>query len=175
MSRESIELSATIPASLDEVYNAWMTTEGHGAFTGQPATVEAKPGGRHSAWNGYIHGWVLEAVPGQRAVFAWRTSDFKSNDIDSVVEVAFEAVPNGTLVRLAHRELPEGDGERYTKGWQEYYFVPLAGYFEAIAMKKAEAAKKAAKKPAAAKPAAKKGAAKKPVAKKPAAKKKPSK
>lgn len=154
MPLETIEMSAVIAAAPDDVYAAWMTAKGHAAFTGAPASISARAGTRHTAWDGYIHGWVLKAGPGRRATLAWRTSDFAPGDMDSLVELSIERAKEGTRVKLTHCEIPEGQGERYTKGWEEFYFAPLAKYFAARTAKK------------------KKTAAKKTVAKKTAAKKK---
>ena len=156
MPLETIELSAVIAAAPDDVYAAWMTTKGHAAFTGAPASISARAGTRHTAWDGYIHGWVLKAGPGRRATFAWRTTDFAPSDMDSIVELSMERAKEGTRVKLTHWEVPEGQGERYTKGWEEFYFKPLAEYFTARAPKRKKTPAK--KTPATKTPAKKKTA-----------------
>ena len=141
MSTETIELSAVIAAEPDDVYAAWMTAKKHAAFTGAAAAVAARAGTRHTAWDGYIHGWVLKAGPGRRATFAWRTTDFTPADLDSVVELSMVRAKGGTLVKITHHEIPAGQGARYLQGWEEYYFAPLTKYFAP----KKKAAKKTAK------------------------------
>lgn len=150
MPLETIEMSAVIAAAPDDVYAAWMTAKGHAAFTGAPASISARAGTRHTAWDGYIHGWVLKVGPGRRATLSWRTSDFAPGDMDSLVELSMQRAKEGTRVKLTHREIPEGQGERYTKGWEEFYFTPLAKYFAARTAAKKTAVKKTAakKKPA---------------------------
>ncbi len=162
MKLETIELSAVIPGSPADVFKAWMTSKGHAAFTGAPATVERRAGTRHTAWDGYIHGWVLAVGAGRNATFAWRTTDFAPTDIDSVVDLSMARTKGGTRVKITHTEIPEGQGARYAKGWEEFYFTPLTKHFaERAETKKTVLAKKkpAAKKKVAAKkkPAAKKG------------------
>jgi uncharacterized protein YndB with AHSA1/START domain len=144
MPLESLELSTLIAASPDDVYAAWMSAKGHAAFTGAAATVTPRVGNRHTAWDGYIHGWVLKVGPGRRAVFSWRTTDFAPADYDSVVELSVERAKEGARVKLYHWEIPEGQGERYAKGWQDFYFEPLAKHFAAKKKKKKPAAKKKA-------------------------------
>lgn len=138
MPLEQIELSALIPAAPDEVFEAWMSAKKHAAFTGAAARVEARAGSRHLAWEGYIHGWVLKVGPGRRATFAWRTTDFASHDIDSVVELTVRRAKGGSVVSLRHSDIPAGQGDRYTRGWDEFYFEPLRAHFE----KKKKAVKK---------------------------------
>ena len=53
------EVSGTIPASPHDIYEAWMSGEGHSAMTGADAEVDPSVGGAHSAWDGYITGRTL--------------------------------------------------------------------------------------------------------------------
>ena len=54
------EVSDEIPASPDEIYAAWMSSEGHAAMTGGEAHIGPKVGDEFDAWDGYIHGKTLE-------------------------------------------------------------------------------------------------------------------
>lgn len=141
MALESLELSREIAASPDDVYAAWMDGKKHAAFTGAAATMKARVGNRHTAWDGYIHGWVLKVGPGRRAVLSWRTTEFAPTDMDSVVELSVERAKTGARVKISHWEIPEGQGARYAKGWEDFYFEPLTRYF-AGRPKKAPAKKK---------------------------------
>lgn len=140
MALEQIEVSAVIPATPDEVFAAWMDAKKHAAFTGAAARVVARAGNRHTAWDGYIHGWVLKVGPGRRATFAWRTTEFAPDDLDSIVELAVLRAKEGALVKVNHWEIPAGQGERYARGWEDYYFEPLKKYF---AKKRSPRAKRA--------------------------------
>jgi uncharacterized protein YndB with AHSA1/START domain len=131
MTLDKIELSAVIAASPEDVFAAWMSAKEHAAFTGAPAAIAARAGTRHTAWDGYIHGWVLKVGPGRRATFSWRTSDFAATDLDSVVELSVGRAKEGARVKLSHWDIPAGQGERYSKGWEDFYFEPLSRYFAA--------------------------------------------
>lgn len=146
MSTETIELCTDIAAPPQAVFDAWMSARKHAAFTGAPTVIQPRAGTRISAWDGYIHGWVLKVGPGRRARFAWRTSDFAPTDPDSIVDLWMRPVKGGTCVEIAHREIPADQGARYMKGWEDFYFAPLTKYFAA------------AKKPTVKKPAARKKA-----------------
>jgi uncharacterized protein YndB with AHSA1/START domain len=67
-------ISTLLPATPDEVYQAWLSSDGHSQMTGSPATVSAQVGGEFSAWDGYIHGKNLELRRGTRIVQSWRTT-----------------------------------------------------------------------------------------------------
>ncbi|MFO0624341.1 MAG: SRPBCC domain-containing protein [Polyangiales bacterium] len=149
MPLESIEVSATVPASPDEVWALWMSTKGHSAFTGAAAVIAPQAGHRHTAWDGYIHGWVLKVGPGRRATFAWRTSEFAPSDVDSLVFLTVARAPGGARVRLEHIEIPEGQGARYRQGWDEFYVQPLLRHLAATRRPTAKKKPVVAKKPAA--------------------------
>jgi uncharacterized protein YndB with AHSA1/START domain len=175
MALEFIRLSSPLPASSSRVYDAWLDGAEHSLMTGGQATVEAKIGGRHTAWDGYIEGEILELEPGRRIVQTWRSSEFPAGHPHSLLEIRFRDTPAGCEVLLAHSDIPEGQGERYEAGWHEHYFIPMTRYFRGSSLPpspppaddaKVAPAKKAVKaKPAAAKKkvAAKKVAAKKKV------------
>jgi uncharacterized protein YndB with AHSA1/START domain len=69
-------LTATIPASPEDVYQAWLDSVGHSEMTGGEATMSDEVGAEVSAWDGYISGRNLELIPGERIVQAWRTAEF---------------------------------------------------------------------------------------------------
>ncbi len=123
------EVSDVIPASLDQVYAAWLDSEEHSAMTGSPARVSAKVGGKFEAWNGYIRGKNLELEPSSRILQLWRTSEFKDSDEDSLLEVLFESAEYGTKIRILHTQLPE-HGMQYQQGWRDAYLTPMKAYFD---------------------------------------------
>jgi uncharacterized protein YndB with AHSA1/START domain len=130
MGTETIRLSEVVAAKPAEVYAAWLSAREHTAFTGGgKATVEPRVGGRHTAHDGYIHGWTLVLEPGRRIVQSWRTTEFPPESPDSVLEVKLAAVRGGTRVSLVHRAIPAGQGERYQGGWREYYLDTMKAYF----------------------------------------------
>jgi len=68
--KNGFTLSEVFNAKPSEIYNAWLSSEGHSAFTGNPAKVNGKIGGEFSAWDRYIFGSTLELTPNQRIVQA---------------------------------------------------------------------------------------------------------
>jgi uncharacterized protein YndB with AHSA1/START domain len=125
---ESLELRASFAASPERVLAAWLDSAEHSAFTGSDATVDARVGGKHTAWTGEI----LEIQPGRRVVMSWRTTEFAPAQPDSIVVVEADREGGGTALRLLHTELPPGGAEKYGKGWREFYFAPMTSYFRSI-------------------------------------------
>jgi uncharacterized protein YndB with AHSA1/START domain len=161
MATDAIRVSSVIQASPDRIYKAWMSSEGHSKMTGSTATVEPRIGGKHSAWNGYIQGEILELEPNKRIVMEWRSSEFPAGSLPSRLEVDLEREGKATRVTIVHTEIPAGQGAQYEAGWNDFYFKPMTAHFVAT-VKPSE-------------PAPKKGATKKTLAKKAPAKKAPAK
>ena len=123
------EVSDVVPASLEQVYAAWLDSDEHSAMTGSPARVSANVGGKFDAWDGYIRGKNLELEPSSRILQLWRTSEFEDSDEDSMLEVLFESTEYGTSVRIRHTQLTK-HGMQYQQGWKDSYFTPMKAYFE---------------------------------------------
>ena len=67
----SYTLSAVIPASPAEIYQAWLDSIIHSEMTGGEANMSEEVGADVSAWDGYITGSNLELVAGERR---WRAA-----------------------------------------------------------------------------------------------------
>ncbi len=129
MKKDTITVSAVIPAEPAAVYKAWMSSKGHTAMTGSAATVTPRAGCRFSAWDGYISGKTLSLKPPSRITQSWRTTEFDEDDEDSKLEVVLEKAKTGTKVTLKHTHIPAGQGPGYRKGWIDFYFTPMKEYF----------------------------------------------
>ena len=157
-------LSTTVPASAQEIYEAWLDSLAHSEMTGSEAVMSDEVGAEVAAWDGYITGRNLELVPGERIVQSWRTTEFDDEHEDSIVTVTLEEVEDGTLLTLIHSQVPEGQTSYQEGGWEEHYFEPMKAYFaerkQAGAPRKAKAAapKKKAKAKVATKSKAKRAA-----------------
>lgn len=165
-------ISAVIPASPRQIYDAWLDSVGHAQMTAtNSAKGSTEVGGAIEAWNGYISGRNLTLEPGERIVQAWRTTEFSDADSDSQIDLTFERASGGTKVTLTHSNVPDGH-TGYQSGWVTHYFEPMTHYFSAAAtpaempMRKAKpAAKPKPARKAAAKAKPKTKAAAKPKAK----------
>jgi len=129
---DSLKVSAVFPASAKKLYEAWLNSKEHSAFTGAKAVIEPKAGGSFSAWDSYIQGKTLELEPYQRIVQSWRTSEFLEKSKDSKIEITFEEAKDKikTKITIIHTNIPKGQGKVYKQGWFDYYFTPMKEYFE---------------------------------------------
>ncbi len=142
---DSLKLDVVLPAKPAALYDAWLDSAKHEAFTeGGPAEIDARVGGKHMAWDRYITGVQKVLERGKKIVQTWRTTEFSADAPDSVLTVLFEAKGSGTLLTIIHENLPEGSAAAYLQGWDDFYFQPMLKYFAQKPKKKA-AKKKAVK------------------------------
>jgi len=124
-------LTTTLPASPQEIYDAWLDSLGHSEMTGGEASMSDQTGADVSAWDGYITGRNVELVPGERIVQSWRTTKFTDEHEDSLITVTLETVEEGTLLTLWHTNVPDAQTSYEHGGWQQHYFDPMTEYFSA--------------------------------------------
>jgi activator of HSP90 ATPase len=124
-------VSDVIPASPQEIYDAWLSSDGHEKITGgKPAQMSAQEGAAFTVWNGYISGRNLKLEPPRRIVQSWRTTKFSAADSDSQIEVLLEPAPGGTRITVRHSNVPDGHTSYRDGGWQRSYFDPMKEYFK---------------------------------------------
>jgi activator of HSP90 ATPase len=129
MKKDSIKVTAVIPAEPKTIFDAWMSSQGHTEMTGSPAKIGAKAGSAFTAWEGYISGKTLELNSPGRIVQSWRTTDFAPDDPDSRLEVLLEKARGGTKMSLVHTNIPAGQGRNYRTGWLDFYVKPMKSWF----------------------------------------------
>ena len=112
----------------DEVYRAYMLGPRHAEFTGGPAEIDGRVGGRMTAWDGYIMGEFIEIEEGRRIVQSWRTTEWPDGYADSKLELTFTPTETGTRVTMVHSNVPAEQARRYDDGWKEHYWEPLKKY-----------------------------------------------
>jgi len=119
-------VSDVIPASPQEIYDAWLSSDGHEKITGgKPAQMSAQEGAAFTVWNGYIRGRNLKLEPSRRIVQSWRTTKFSAADPDSQIEVLLEPAAGGTRITMRHSNVPDGHTSYRDGGWQRSYFDPM--------------------------------------------------
>ncbi len=126
---KTIKQKVVIPASPQEVYDAYVDPKKHSKFTGTKATGKAVVGGKFTAWDGYIFGKYLELDDGKRAVQEWTSTDFPEGAGPSRLELCFSKVSEGTELVMVHSNVPEEIADDAAEGWVEWYWDPLKKYF----------------------------------------------
>jgi activator of HSP90 ATPase len=124
-----IEQSVSFSATPAKLYEFFMDSAKHTAATGMPAKVSRRVGGKWSAFGGMILGTNLVLIPNRRIVQAWRTSEWKKADPDSILILNFEKAAGGhATIHLVHVGVPSYDHQGVNQGWMKYYWEPWKEY-----------------------------------------------
>jgi uncharacterized protein YndB with AHSA1/START domain len=129
--KNGFKISVRLSAPPEQVYRAWLSGREHSAMTGGKASVKARIGGRHTAWNGHIRGKNLKLKRNRRIVQTWRTREFPKNAPDSRIEVRIARASKGSKLTLIHTRLTPKQVRQYSSGWRTHYFKPMRKYFSA--------------------------------------------
>ncbi len=129
---DSFSIARVLPATPEQVYEAWLDGDQHGEMTGAGATASASVSGAFTAWDGYIEGSNVELVEYRRIVQRWRTLEFPAEAPDSLLEITLEPSNGGALITIDHSEIPDGQGDSYKTGWVDNYFDPMDEHFRLI-------------------------------------------
>lgn len=133
-SKKTIEVSVerTIPASLDDVFDAWLNPK----VPGNPWNAADK-----LILNPHVDGffyWTIQGTPHYgrftevkrpvRIQHTWMSPN--TSGLESTVTLTFKKKGEDTLMTLVHAGLPDSDGGRsHDKGWN-YFLDKLVGHYE---------------------------------------------
>ena len=121
----------TIPATPEQVYEAFIDPVKHSDFTNTNTTGSQEVGGEVSASDGYITARNIELKKGKKIVQEWTTSEWPEGYPPSILELDLKKVTEGTELTMTHSKVPDEQADDYAEGWMEYYWNPMVEYFKA--------------------------------------------
>lgn len=127
----AVTLAVDLPAKPERLYDMYLDSKRHAAFTGAPVKIAARTGARFEAFGGAISGTILQMVPKRLIVQSWRSTNFGKRDVDSTLILRFLPHDKGGRIELTHVNVAERDFGGVSEGWHKYYFVPWRKYLEA--------------------------------------------
>jgi activator of HSP90 ATPase len=134
----SIKNEFELPATPHRVFEVLTDSALFSEATGQAATVTNREGEPFSLFGGIFTGRLVESVPNERLVFAWRAKEWELG-LYSFVRFVLKARGKATRLTLDHSGYPDGESPLYptwhehlSTGWSQYYFGPIAKYLGAI-------------------------------------------
>jgi activator of HSP90 ATPase len=125
--RTSLHEEVIYKASPQRIYDALLDPKQFAAFSGMPAEIDSKAGGAFSLFGGMIVGRIVELVPNQRIVEAWRPTHWDPGYY-SIVKFELKSSSSETTLILDHTGFPEGDFDSLDSGWKSHYIEPLEKY-----------------------------------------------
>lgn len=128
--KSKITQKVIVPATPDEVYNAFLDLKQHSEFTGSKAEGKSIEGGEFTAWDGYIHAKTIELEKGKRIVQEWVTTEWPQDFPPSKLELTFKDLGGKTEIAMVHSDVPVRQEADLKQGWIDFYWEPLTKYFE---------------------------------------------
>lgn len=98
-------------------------------FSPVSARIDSVAGGTFSLFDGHIVGRILELVPNERIVEAWRVVDWPAG-IYSIARFEFRPNKAGTTIVFDHTGFPKGLKAHLASGWTEHYWAALSNYLQ---------------------------------------------
>jgi len=130
----AIHQEVLFDATPAQLFEALTTGGAFAEVTGAPAEISAQEGGAFSCFGGQIVGRVIEIVPDERVVQAWRVAGWPPG-VFSIVTMNLEASAGKdggqtrlTLDQAGHPDAAEKDLDA---GWPKMYWDPLKIYLSA--------------------------------------------
>jgi activator of HSP90 ATPase len=124
---KSIKQIVKFNAPSDVVYSLLMNSKKHSAFSGVPAKISNKIGGRVSCYGGYIDAINIELSPGKKIIQAWRGSDWKAGDWSLVI---YNLKNKGKKTELTFEQhgIPDEHVTHIKQGWKDHYWDKMKEY-----------------------------------------------
>jgi activator of HSP90 ATPase len=110
------------------IYQALMNSKKHAAFTGAPAKIEPKVGGRFAAWGPHLRGVNVELVKNKRIVQAWRAKSWPKSHY-SIATFDLKRAKGGTQLVFTQTGVPAKHWRDINSGWKTHYWDLLKRAF----------------------------------------------
>ena len=122
-----IKQEVELPGTPKEVYEAYIDSVKHAAFTCYSAEIDRHVGGHMKAGGDYISGEMVELIPEEKIVQTWHATDFPKGH-NSRLQLDLEPTDKGTLLHMTHSGVPSELEKDIAEGWHRHYWDPLRAY-----------------------------------------------
>ena len=130
METRTITHEVTFAATPTEVYDAMVDSKQHSQFTGAPADIDPRPGGKFSLYNWQLTGTIVELQPDQRLVQEWRAENWPAGH-SSQLTFTLSPLAGGrqTQLSMVQAGVPAERFDEINRGWRDYYWIKMATHF----------------------------------------------
>ena len=120
--------AASLPANPERLFDMYLDSAAHAAFTGKPVTIEPRAGAQFQAFDGMISGTILYVQPKQIIVQTWRSVHFPPTAMDSTLVLTFWPEASGGRIELNQINIADDDFAGVSQGWEKHYWTPWRAY-----------------------------------------------
>jgi uncharacterized protein YndB with AHSA1/START domain len=110
------------------IYDLLADSRKHTAVTGKKANISREIGGAFSASGDDVSGVIVDLVPGQRIVQAWRHRRFPEGIFSMATMTMSPTNGGGTELVLTHRGVPKDLIPDTERAWREQYWVRIKAF-----------------------------------------------
>ncbi|MCB9793062.1 MAG: SRPBCC domain-containing protein [Alphaproteobacteria bacterium] len=121
----SLSLSEVFFVPPVRLFDAWLSAAEQTRITGEPASIDAKVGGRYSLWGGMVTGEIVHLSRPHVIAMTWSTVDFGPGTPPTRLELRFDPVLQGTRLLVTQDQIPQMLLQRFGAAWTEFYFPAL--------------------------------------------------
>jgi uncharacterized protein YndB with AHSA1/START domain len=122
---KTIKQKVKFRASPERIFRLLVDSKMHAALTGEKATIGRRVGDAFSTRNGHVSGIIVDLVPGERVVQAWRTRDFPVGIFSMATFQLCGTEDGGTELVLTHRGVPKHLIPAIEQDWRESCWGPI--------------------------------------------------
>jgi activator of HSP90 ATPase len=127
---KTIQQSVALSATAENLYDMYLDSKVHAAFTGSPVTISPEPGSEFRAFGDMLSGRMLYTVPKSLIVQSWRAKHWKPEDLDSILVLTFWPQGDSGRIELVHVNVADQDFQGVNEGWEKYYWKPWRDYLQ---------------------------------------------
>lgn len=127
---KTIKQKVKFRAPPEQVFRLLADAKLHAKLTGQAARISKKAGGAFSTRAGFIRGIVVESVPGQRLVQAWRRKEFPEGVFSMATFQLTRTKSGGTELVLTHRGVPKDLIPEIEQDWRKRYWEKIKEHWQ---------------------------------------------
>lgn len=127
----NVIMAAALPAAPDRLFDMYLDASQHAAFTGLPVEIAAHAGAKFLAFDGMLSGTILHVKPKRLIVQTWRSGNWPTEALDSVLTLTFHPEGAGGRIELVHINIPDEDFAGVSHGWEKFYWTPWRDYLAA--------------------------------------------
>jgi activator of HSP90 ATPase len=131
METRSIKQTVTFDAPARKVYDLIMDQKKHTAFTGTNVVMSKKVKGKFDVFDGYVRGYNIELIEGEKIVQAWHfQEDGWPDDHYSICTFLFKPEGDKTRLTFTQQGVPAHKVEELKSGWKQIYWNPMKAYLK---------------------------------------------
>lgn len=125
MKTQTIKQGCMLPGTPHQVYELWLDSKKHSAFTNGAAKLSRKIGGSFATFDGWASGKNIELIPDKKIVQSWRGEDWPEGHFSLLTVKLLPAANKSTKLMFTQTEVPTSVAKSIAQGWKDYYWEPM--------------------------------------------------